>query len=110
MTIDDILNQLEAVADADSKGIVEVLKPFIPVIIREGESFMRQVIDCASCGDWTQIDKIAYVKMTEGERDELSSQILSDARNAVDREFARNARVRKILFQITTRLLIMAIL
>lgn len=110
MTIDDILNQLEAISDADSKGIVEVLKPFIPVIIREGESFMSQVIDCAACGDWTQIDKIAYEKMTEDERDDLSSQILSDARDSVDREFARNVRVRKILFQVATRLLIMVIL
>lgn len=85
--------------------LIQTIRPYIPVIIREGQDFYEDFISYAVEGKWTELDQKAWSKMTEEERDELSAEILAEARDAVENQFRRNKLAKEIAFKVATSLL-----
>ena len=94
-------------SDPRLQAIFTTLTPYIPAIKREGEAFYQDVMSYAVEGKWTELDELAWKKMTEDERDALSAQILADARDAVDREFERKKFFRECVVRLAGSLLTM---
>ena len=85
--------------------LISSIRPYLPVIIREGQAFYDDFISYAIEGKWTELDSVAWSKMTEEERDELSNEILVEARQSVDNQFRRNKLAKEIAFKVATSML-----
>lgn len=103
LTIADIISNPKLMA------IAEVITPYLPGLQRMGQEFIDDVLVSAVLGDWQTVDRKVFEKMTEDERDKLSMQVLQQAQEAVDREFARCSMAKEIAFKIVTTLLLSAI-
>lgn len=85
--------------------LISVIRPYLPLIIREGESFYNDFISYAVDGKWTKLDEMAWSKMTEEERDILSDKVLVEARNAVDNQFSRNKFAKEMALKAASSIL-----
>lgn len=103
MDISTLLTTLQA--QPQVSVIVEALTPFLPAIKREGQEFASDLITTITHSDWSEVDALAWSKMTDDERDTLSNQVLKDARVAVDAEYERKTLARQIAFKVATSLL-----
>lgn len=103
MDITDIIDLIKN--DPKIASIIDILKPFIPIIKRHGIDVYNDVVKYAINGEWTELDKVMWSKMNDEERDALSTQILSDAREAVDREFERRKTAREVAIKLATTVL-----
>lgn len=91
--------------DERLKPFVEVLRPYIPAIQREGVMFYNDVLKYCITGEWDQLTAEAWKVMTEDERDAASTQLLQEARDAVDRNFEREKMAREIIFKLALSVL-----
>jgi hypothetical protein len=101
---------IESIIDAlsnhpEAQTLIKTIQPFIPLIIREGSVIYEDFISYAVEGKWTELDEAMWAKMTEDERDQLSDQILQEARVAVDNQYQRNLLARQMAFKVATSLL-----
>ncbi len=103
LLISDVLGSIAN--DPRTQAIFTTLGPYIPAIKREGIKFYNDVISYAVEGKWTELDEMAWEKMTNEERNALSDQILSDARDAVDNELARKQFARELILKLVGILL-----
>jgi hypothetical protein len=85
--------------------LLSTIRPYLPVIIREGESFYNDFISYAVEGKWTELDESVWTKMTEEEKDALSNQVLIEARESVDNQFSRNKTAREVAFKTATSII-----
>lgn len=104
ISIDDVIAALENYPEAQM--LVKVVRPYIPLIMREGTHVYMDFIRYATQGQWVELDRAMWEKMTEDERDKLSEQILLDARRVVDNQYRRNKLAKEIGVKITTSLLL----
>lgn len=101
--LDSLLEQLGN--NENVKIVVETLRPFFPVLKRESEELVDEFIDFVVKGEWTEVDRLMWEKMTDDERDQLSQEVLSEARDAVDAAFRRNEFAKQVAFKVATSLL-----
>lgn len=88
MTVNsELLGAITELVDPDTKAIIESIAPYLPAMKRCGTAAFNQVVDALGSQDWSRIDRTLYEHMSEDERDQLSSQILKDAREAVKRAY-----------------------
>lgn len=103
-------DQVVSVMDHSGHELLDVLKPYIPALKREGEEvfegFMKHLFDA----DWTSIDRQMYAYMSAEEREQLDKQVYSGALQATRAKFQRKELVREVLFRVSLRLLMIAIL
>jgi len=103
ISIDSIIS---ALADfPETQALIQIIQPFIPLIIREGQNAYNDFVMYASDGRWAELDNAMWEKMTEDERDLLSNKVLMDARIAVDNQFQREKLAKQITIKIVTSLL-----
>jgi len=103
LNIDLLISALDA--SPEVKLIITTLKPYLPMLMREGQEFYDDFISFVVDGKWTELDAVAWEKMTEDERDELSDTILIEARAAVDKQFKREKLAKEISFKVAIALL-----
>jgi len=103
MNIDIIIEALKL--NPEVKLIITTIQPYLPILMREGQSFYEDFISFVVDGKWTELDEIAWAKMTEEERDELSNSVLIEAREAVDKQFKRERLAKEISFKVAISLL-----
>ena len=96
-------------AEDYGKNILEVVKPFVPALAREGpdvyEGFLKHLYD----QDFESIDKLMYTKMTPEERRKLEDEVLKGAVDAARARFRQRQLAKDILFKVLLRVLIMAV-
>jgi hypothetical protein len=96
---------LDAVSGQEEvAAVIEALSPYIPAIQREGWEFANEVVNSAVAGEWTEVDRIAWAKMTDDERDQLSNLILKEARDAVARIFKREKLAKEVALKVAIAL------
>lgn len=71
----------------ENSSMVETLAPYLPAMKRCGTATFNTIVEAIGCQDWSRVDRELYGHMTEAERDQLSAQILKDARQAVKRAY-----------------------
>lgn len=89
--------------------MLDLLKPYLPVLAKQGpdffDGFVRKFID----KDWPAIDRQMYELMTVEQRRELEDKVLSDAYKAAKQRY-NNIQLRKeILMKVIIRLALSAI-
>jgi len=103
-------DQVLEVAEDSGKELLDLLKPYIPALKREGkevyEGFLKHLFDA----DWEAIDRQMYEHMTPEEREVLDSQVYKDAIQATRAKFRQKELVREVMFRVSLRLLMVAIL
>lgn len=83
----EALSLITALVDPETKTIIDSLMPYLPAMKRCGKTVFGQIVDALGSQDWERINRELYAHMTEDERDKLSSQVLTDARQAVKRAY-----------------------
>jgi len=102
-TIEELIVSLAS--DPQTQSIVMALSPYLPVFKRLGMEFYEDVIANAASGNWTRADELMWPKMTDDEREALASNVLNEARDAVDRSFDRETLLKETVLRITMSLL-----
>jgi hypothetical protein len=101
---DDILD----VAGEQGSEVLDILKPYLPVLARVGEdvyeSFLKHLFDL----DWVRIDELLYASMTAKEREVLDTQVYQAAFNAALSKYRNKELLKEILVKIVIRLAIKA--
>jgi len=92
-------------SDPTTAAIVSALEPFLGVIKREGFEFANRLIGHLLIGDFDAVDEMAWVKMTEAERDAYSRDVLKEAMDEVDRQFELQKMAKEAAFKVATSLL-----
>ena len=103
MDIDLIIAALKA--HPQIQMLLQAIQPYLPVIMREGESLFSDFVSYAVDGKWPELDRAVWAKMTQEERDKLAATVLEEARDAVDNQFRRNKEAKKAAIQVATALL-----
>lgn len=103
-------NQILEVAGEGGKELLDLLKPYIPALKREGEEVFEGFLKHLFDADWASIDRQMYTYMSAEERDQLDQQVYKDALQAARARFQRKELVREVLFRVCLRLLMTAIL
>jgi len=104
MNIDTIIGALES--HPQIQMLLLTIKPFLPVIIREGKTAYEDFLSYSVEGKWVELDQKMWSKMTEDERDVLSSQVLEEARQSVDNQYQRDKTARETAIKIASALLL----
>jgi len=77
----DVLEQLEK--NPEVAAVMTAIMPFIPSLVRYPSS-VDQFIQLVSEKDWSGADTLMWEHMNDDERDELSGQVLEQARSTVN--------------------------
>lgn len=95
---------------SEGQELLELLKPYIPALKREGkevfEGFLKHLFDA----DWDSIDRQMYTYMLVEEREQLDRQVYLEALQAARSKFRRKELVREVLFRICLRVLMTVVL
>jgi hypothetical protein len=103
MTTSELLSLLEN--DPQVQAVAQAVLPYIPVMKRMGEEFYTDVLRYATNGMWNDADRLVWEKMTDEEREQLSLHVLSEARDAVDRQYERDSFMKQSALNIAMKLL-----
>jgi single-stranded DNA-specific DHH superfamily exonuclease len=95
-------------AEDTGKDVLSVLKPYLPALSREGKDVYEGFIKHLRDGDFTEIDKLMYVKMTPSERKELEEEVYKDAFKAAEAKYRQKELMKDILLKIVVRLALKA--
>lgn len=90
--------------------MMDVIKPYLPALAREGEAVFNGFIKHLLDKNWSEIDKLMYVKMTIAERRELEDAAIKGGRQAALDRFNRIELTKQIAFKLMLRLAMMAVL
>ena len=104
MNIDLIINALEM--HPEVQMLLKTIRPYLPVIVRGGQTVYEDFISYAVEGKWTELDQKMWGQMTEDERDALSSQVLVEARRAVDNQYERDKLAKQTALKVASALLL----
>ena len=77
----DVLEQIEN--NPEAAAVMTAIKPFIPSLVRVPAN-VDQFIQLVSEKDWSGADALMWEHMNDDERDELSGQVLEQARGTVN--------------------------
>jgi len=95
--------------DAVGSDMLDLIKPYLPALAREGpdvfEGFIKNLIN----KDWGAIDKDMYARMTPEERLELDKQVIGDAYKAAQARYRQIQLSKEILLKVVIRLALTAI-
>jgi len=86
-------------------AVISSIKPYIPALKRAGTEMFDDVVSLASKGLWTEADRIMWVNMTDDERNELYSDVLTASRDAVDRMYERQQLVKETAMKVAMSIL-----
>lgn len=96
---------LYAEADDLGKDLMSVVKPYLPVLAREGPEFFEGFIKNLRKGDFEKIDQSMYAKMSSEERVILETEVLQGAFEATRAKFRRKELIKEIGLKIMIRVL-----
>ncbi len=99
MTLDELM------ANPQYAAVVTVLRPYIPALKRMGLELYNDVLADAIAGNWPDVDAKAWGAMSEDERDAASTALLAEARDAVDRAYAREQLAKEMAFKLVGSIL-----
>lgn len=95
-------------AEENGKDVLSVLKPYLPALAREGKDVYEGFIKHLKDGDFKEIDKLLYQKMTPAERKELEEDVYKDAFAAAEAKYRQKELMKDILLKIVVRLALKA--
>jgi hypothetical protein len=97
-------SDLLQMAGVEGKELLELLKPYLPALAREGPDVYDGFISHLRDGDFELIDQMLYEKMSLEERRALEEQVYKDAYEATAAKFRRKELAKEILFRVTVNL------
>lgn len=103
-------DQILDVAEENGKELLDLLKPYIPALKREGKEVFEGFLKHLFNADWARIDQHMYAHMRPEERDVLDSNVYKQSLQAARAKFQQKELVREVLFRVCLRLLMTAIL
>jgi len=95
--------------DDAGKEMLDVLKPYLPVLAREGPDLFDGFIKHFKDQNWAKIDELMYAKMTREERRELENQVYRAARDATAAKYRRQEILKDIAFKVALRAILLVI-
>jgi hypothetical protein len=96
--------QLEkALAGVD--GLVDVVKPFLPALSREGPELLETFVQYLKNADWRALDACMYERMTPEERRQLEDETYAAALAAARAQFRRKELINEMSMKLAMRLL-----
>ncbi len=102
MTLD--WQELGKIAGNEGKELLDVIKPFLPALAREGPDIYEGFVKHLGDGEFDEIDKLMFEKMTPAERRELIAEVYKGARDAAMAKFRRKELTKDILVKLSIRI------
>jgi len=97
-------NAVSSQLDSAGKDVLDVIKPYLPALAREGPDIYEGFVKHAMERDWAAMDALMYDKMTTEERQELEKDVLSGMRDACLARVRRMELYKDIAFKVVLRL------
>lgn len=96
-------------ADAAATDFLDIIKPYLPALAREGPDVFEGFLKHINNKDWAQVDTLMYEKMTTQERRDLESEVVQGVRAAAIARFRRKKLVKEIATRALLRVVLAAI-
>jgi hypothetical protein len=84
--------------------MLDVIKPYLPVLAKEGPEFFDGFVKKFINKDWPAIDLAVYEKMSLEERRELEAAVLNDAYKAAKLRYNNIQMTKEIMMKVMIRL------
>jgi hypothetical protein len=86
--------------------LLPVIKPYLPALTRENDQkLVEEFAELVGKKSWGTLDALMWGKMTDDERDQLSDQILEEAKKAVNNLKLGGDLLRSLVIKILFTLL-----
>jgi hypothetical protein len=89
--------------------LLDVIKPYLPVLAREGPEFFDGFIKKFINKDWSTIDAEMYERMSIEERRVLEAAVLNDAYKAAKMRYNNIQLTKEIMLKVVIRLVLSVI-
>lgn len=96
--------ELGRIAGDEGKELLDVIKPFLPALAREGPDVYEGFIKHLGDGEFDQIDQLMFEKMTPSERRELINDVYKGARDAAMAKYRRKELTKDIMVKLAIRI------
>lgn len=98
--------QIWDLADETGKDVLSIIRPYLPVLAKQGPDVWEGFIKHLNDGDFSSIDRLMYFKMSETERVDLELQIYEGAYQAALARYKRKELYKEVAQKILLNILL----